>query len=100
MVQRIRLRLHAYPTHSEEPSPPRLRLTISAAMSPNAITHRYPQVSGLFDQLHVDRQQEGCDSLDELAWRRGMNVAELLAELQRLALTVRGRQSGAAGSAS
>lgn len=69
-------------------------------MSPNAITHRYPAASSLFDQLHIDRQQEGCDSLDELAWRRGMNVAELLAELQRLALNAPRRRSGAGGSAS
>jgi iron-sulfur cluster repair protein YtfE (RIC family) len=85
MVQQVRLRR---------------RLTLSGAMSPNAIIHQAPEAGALFDQLHIDRQQEGCDSLDELAWRRGMNVAEVLEALKRLSASDRPRRSGAADSAS
>lgn len=88
MVQKVRLRLHARPTALNPPGAPRSRLSISGAMSANAISRRYPQTEGLFEQLHIDRRAEGYESVDELAWRHGVDVRQFLEQLRQTALNL------------
>lgn len=65
-------------------------LIISSAMSANAITRRYPQTEQLFEQLHVDRWQEGYETVEELAWRHGVDVSQFIEQLQQAALKLPG----------
>lgn len=60
---------------------------ISCGMSVNEILRRYPSTAPVFQQFNVNRWREGYESLDELAWRCGLDVAELLDSLQRAAVT-------------
>jgi iron-sulfur cluster repair protein YtfE (RIC family) len=50
-------------------------------MTVNGVLHLYPSAKGVFERLFVNIPYEGCDCLDEVAWRRGMDVQELLEEL-------------------
>ena len=84
MVQKVRWRFTAHPSITPERSQ-RSHLTISETMSANAIARRYPSTETLFDQLHIDRRLEGYDSVEELAWRHGMELTQLIEELQRAA---------------
>jgi iron-sulfur cluster repair protein YtfE (RIC family) len=58
---------------------------ISGTMSVNEILLRYPQTERLFEQLHVNRVQEGYKSVDELAWCHGMDVSQFLEQLRQAA---------------
>ena len=64
-------------------SPP--QAAISGIMSVNEILHRYPQTERIFEQLHVNRLREGYDSVDELAWRHGIEVSQILEQLRQVA---------------
>ena len=55
---------------------------ISGGMSVNEILQRFPTTERVFQQLHVNRLQEGYESVDELAWRHGLDVGRLLEDLQ------------------
>ena len=56
---------------------------ISSTMSANEIVRRYPGTGPLFEQeLHVNRLREGYESVDELAWRHGMDVAQVIERLR------------------
>jgi hypothetical protein len=48
----------------------------------NRVIHEYPHTRRVFEELRVDVPAEGCDCLDEVAWRHGMDVRELLAHLE------------------
>ena len=85
MVQRVRLRLRASPSPTLE-GRHRPRLTISGSMSANAVTRRYPETEALFDRLQIDRYVEGYETLEELAWRHGVDVAQFIQQLRRTAL--------------
>ena len=62
------------------------RLTaISGTMSVNEILQLYPQTEQLFEQLHINRLQEGYKSVDEVAWYHGMDVSQLLEQLRQTA---------------
>ena len=52
-------------------------------MTPNRIVHQYPQAHAIFDDLLISLAFEGCDCLDEVAWRHGMESRELLAKLEQ-----------------
>ena len=58
---------------------------ISGAMSVNEILQRYPSTGELIEQLHINRLREGYESVDELAWRHGMDVAHFLEQLRDVA---------------
>ncbi len=58
---------------------------ISGAMSVNEILQRYPQAEPVFTQLHVSRLREGYESLDEVAWRHGLDTSEVLEQLRQAA---------------
>jgi len=74
---------------SEEPeraTPSRmLRFPISGTMSVNAILQCYPETEPVFKRLAINRMQEGYESVEELAWRRGMSVSEVLRQLEQAA---------------
>jgi hypothetical protein len=58
--------------------------SISMTMSANEILQRYPQARSAFDQLRINRLREGYESVDELAWRHGVDAEEFLERLRRL----------------
>lgn len=55
--------------------------TISSSMSVNEILLRYPQTESVFERLRIDRLRDGYESVDELAWRQGIDVSQLVEEL-------------------
>ena len=59
-------------------------MTISGAMSVNEILQRYPQTEGVFEQLQINRLREGYESVDELAWRHGVDASQVLERLRHL----------------
>ena len=84
MAQRIQWRLTASPPRSSRKLQ-RPRLSISETMSANAVTQRYPSTAGFFEHYHIDHRLEGYESLDELAWRHGMDIEQFLKQLRRAA---------------
>ena len=62
--------------------------SISGAMSVNEVVQRYPHTERLFEQLGVHRWREGYESVDELAWRHGLNGTQFLEELRQVASAV------------
>ena len=86
MVQKVRWRFTVHPSPTPQGSH-RSRLTISETMSANAIARRYPSTESLFKQLQIDRRLEGYESVEELAWRHGVELTQLIEELQRAATT-------------
>ncbi len=57
--------------------------SISGAMSINEVLHHYPQTQRIFEQLRINRLQDGYDSVDEVAWRRGMDVSQMIEQLRQ-----------------
>ena len=57
---------------------------ISRAMSVNEILQRFPQTERVFEQLHVNRLQEGYESVDEFAWRHGMDASQVIEQLRQV----------------
>lgn len=87
MVRLIRFRLKAGPALPEDPQATRFR--ISGSMSANAIARRYPRTDVLFRRFQIDLESEGYESVEELAWRHGMDTIELLNQLRKTALRSR-----------
>lgn len=58
-------------------------LAICREMSVNEILSRYPQTRAVFNQLNVNRFQDGYDSVDEVAWRRGLDASGILEQLRQ-----------------
>ena len=58
---------------------------LTATMSMNAILRRHPQTASVFHELQIDRWREGYESLDELAWRCGLDSSQVLKRLQAIA---------------
>lgn len=75
-----------FPSLEEEQGVEARPAAIAGAMSVNEILQRYPQTERIFEQLHINRWRDGYESLDEVAWRLGMDVAQVLEQLQ-LAVT-------------
>lgn len=57
-------------------------IPIQPTMSVNEVLHRYPSAQPVFDALRINRLQDGPDSVDEVAWRHGMDVSEVLERLR------------------
>lgn len=85
MAHRVRWRLNAHLATTPQGFH-RSHLTISGTMSANAIARRYPATDALFEQLQIDRRFEGYETLEELAWRHGMDVAQFLEQLRDVAV--------------
>lgn len=60
---------------------------ITEGMSANAVMAQCPSTKPVFEKYGIRCGCDGCDDLDELAWRRGMETAELVSELQQAATT-------------
>ena len=56
---------------------------IQDTMTLNRLVREYPQARRIFDDLFISLPFEGCDCLDEVAWRHGMESGELLAKLEQ-----------------
>jgi len=56
---------------------------ISGAMSVNAILRQYPGAERILGSLHINWLGEGYESVEELAWRRGLDVSQLLEQLRQ-----------------
>ena len=61
---------------------------IDSAMSVNEILQRYPKTEPVFSQLHINRLQEGYESVDEFAWHHGMDVSQFLEQLRQAATSL------------
>ena len=63
-------------------------LDISGTMSVNEILQRYPRTARVFtNQLHVNRLEEGYESVDEVAWRHGVDVGHVIERLRQAAVS-------------
>lgn len=62
---------------NEQPDAP----PIYEAMSINEVLHRFPTAKRVFDELHVDRSEEGSDSMDEVAWHHGLPVSDMIEQV-------------------
>lgn len=54
-------------------------------MSANAVMKAFPATRRVFEKYGITCGCDGCDGLDELAWRCGLDVKELMVELRRAA---------------
>ena len=64
------------------------RTAISGAMSVNEILCRYPRIELLLlERLHINRLREGYESVEELAWRHGLDASQLIEQLRRAAVS-------------
>ncbi len=82
MVQQVRFRLRVHPSDTSPPST-RTRFAISGSMTANAVARQYPRTDALFRRLKIDREAEGYETVEELAWRRGVDLSAFMEELQR-----------------
>ena len=54
---------------------------LDEAMAVNRVLREFPATKRVFDSLFVNVPFEGCDCLDEVAWRRGMEAQDLINRL-------------------
>ncbi len=57
-------------------------LPLDECMTVNSVLRAYPMTRILFEQLFINIPHEGCDCLDEVAWRHGMDSEEFLGRLK------------------
>ena len=57
-------------------------MPLDGTMSVNEVLHRYPRAREIFEELCINRLDEGSDSVDEVAWRHGIDAAEVLERLR------------------
>lgn len=62
---------------------PRRSVAISGSMSVNALLRQYPNAETVLQPLQINRLREGYESVEELAWRRGLDVSQLLEQLRQ-----------------
>ena len=73
---------------TEEDLRPRERIqpvlpAITGSMSVNAILQCYPRAETVLAPLGINRLREGYESVEELAWRHGIDTAQLLEQLRQ-----------------
>jgi iron-sulfur cluster repair protein YtfE (RIC family) len=54
---------------------------MTQAMTVNHVLKVHPKAREIFRQFHIDPESDGCHCLDELRWRRGIDVEQLLSAL-------------------
>jgi len=72
-------------------------LLITEAMTVNHILHVHPKARGIFRAFKVDCECDGLHCLDELYWRRGIDVAALLRRLNQPGTEPEAIESNAGG---
>ena len=55
---------------------------LDETMTVNRIVNEFPTTRPVFERLFIGVPAEGCDCLDEVAWRHGMDSQELLKRLE------------------
>ncbi|MBI3087316.1 MAG: hemerythrin domain-containing protein [Candidatus Omnitrophica bacterium] len=55
---------------------------LNEVMTVNRIVKEFPRTQRVFEHLFINIPYEGCDCLDEVAWRHGMDSRELLERLE------------------
>jgi hypothetical protein len=55
-------------------------------LTANCVARLYPRTRAVLDAMGVHAQFEGSDCLDEIAWRRGLPTARVIAELSAFAM--------------
>lgn len=55
---------------------------VTEVMVVNRVLREFPSTKRIFDSLFVNVPFEGCDCLDEVAWRRGMEARDLINQLE------------------
>lgn len=55
---------------------------VTEVMAVNRVLREFPATKRVFDGLFVNVPFEGCDCLDEVAWRRGMEARDLIDKLE------------------
>ena len=63
-----------------------LKPLIAEHMSANAVMKTFPATRRVFEKHGIACGCEGCDCLDELAWRHGLEAKGLVEELQQVAV--------------
>ncbi|MBI4341514.1 MAG: hypothetical protein HY598_04450 [Candidatus Omnitrophica bacterium] len=82
-VQMDRQERLVFPVFDDAPAPGETgAVPLDGAMSVNEVLHRYPRARRVFDELSINRLDEGADSVDEVAWRHGMEATEVLQRLR------------------
>ena len=61
---------------------------IDEVMTVNRLIQLYPRTKRVFEQFFVNLPYEGCDCLDEVAWRHGMDAQELIRRLEEVIAAV------------
>lgn len=56
---------------------------LDEVMTINWVLQQYPKTRGVFEQLFINIPYEGSDCLDEVAWRHGMGVQDLISKLEQ-----------------
>lgn len=56
--------------------------SVHEAMTVNHILHRFPRTRPVFEHYFVNVPMEGCQCLDEVAWRHGMESRDLIRALE------------------
>jgi len=51
-------------------------------MTVNGVIKEHPHTKRMFDRLFINIPLEGCNCLDEVAWRHGLEASELIEELE------------------
>ena len=64
-------------------SPTGTRPVVKASMTVNHVLHLYPNALAIFQAFQIDCDADGLHCLDELYWRRGIEVEALLESLNR-----------------
>ena len=75
-------RIVAERSHTPVPVPP-IPPLITEDMTINRVLHLYPTARNVFKAFQVDCEVEGLHGLDELHWRRGVDVSALLRVLNQ-----------------
>ncbi len=57
---------------------------LSETMTVNRVLRDHPETQTIFSQFLINSHVEGCDFLDEVAWRHGMESRDLLDHLERM----------------
>ena len=57
--------------------------TLDETMTVNRVVQEFPHTKRVFEGLFINIPIEGCNCLDEVAWRHGMEAGELLERLER-----------------
>ena len=57
-------------------------MPLNEVMTVNRIIRVFPRTRPVFEELFVNVPYEGCDCLDEVAWRHGLDARQLLQRLE------------------